>query len=546
MNHQDEFFMNKQGNRKKKNGSLQERIYTLGSELKAIRKSELNYRILAEHGPEGIVVMRDNPFRLVYVNPAMSQLTGRTSKELSSSTRDEMINWVYEQDRDACFQRFQDCMRGLAGHNFFEFRLIRKDGAIVWLDVSSRLVRYKGKPSILAVCMDITERKLAEERAGKLEGRMRQAQKMDAIGILAGGIAHDFNNLLMGIQGYTSLMLIEMDPGQPHYERLRSIEDQVRRGAELTRQLLAFARSGRYEVKPLNLNEMIRHYSVALGKTKKELTICRRLKHGLWTVEADQGQIEKVLTTLFTNAWQAMPGGGDLMIETSNTEMREDHSLPYQVSPGRYVRVSVSDTGMGMDEQTQQRVFDPFFTTKAMGRGTGLGLATVYGIIKGHGGFIQVESTPGNGTTFTFFLPASARRRRVSREIPTAGVAAGPRKTVLVVDDEPANMEVTKEILELLNYNVQAACTGAEAVTIFQEHQAEIDLIILDMIMPGMSGGETFDRLKQIDSDVRVLLSSGYSLEGQAKDIMDRGCLGFIQKPYKIEELAKKIQDILP
>jgi two-component system cell cycle sensor histidine kinase/response regulator CckA len=525
--------------------SLQERIDTLGQELAAVRQSELNYRLLAEQSPEGIVVARDNPLRLVYVNPVMSQLTGRTSEEFLSSTPEEILNWIYEQDRDAGIQRFQDSMRGLTSARVFEFRTIRKDGAVVWLTVSSRSVKYEGEPSVLILCRDITERKLMEERAGKLEGRIRQVQKMEAIGTLAGGIAHDFNNLLMGIQGYTSLMLIDMDPGQPHYEKLRSIEDQVRRGAELTRQLLGFARGGRYEVKPVSLNEVIRQCSVTFGRTKKELTIHRRLKPGLWMVEADRGQIEKVFVTLFVNAWQAMPGGGDLVIETGNAEMGEDHSLPYQVPPGRYVRVSVSDTGMGMDEQTQQRVFDPFFTTKAMGRGTGLGLATVYGIVKGHGGFIQVESAPGKGTTFTFFLPASGRRRRTDREILTARGAVGAKKTVLVVDDEPANMEVTKEILEILNYTVQTACTGTEAITIFQEYHKEIDLIILDMIMPGMGGGETFDRLKQIDPDVHVLLSSGYSLEGQAKDILERGCLGFIQKPYKIEELSKKIQDIL-
>lgn len=529
----------------KKISSLQEQIDALGDELRAVRQSELNYRIMTEQSPEGIVVARDNPLRLVYVNPAMSPLTGRTGEELLSAKQEEIISWIYEQDRDACIQSLWDCLHGSTTPHSFECRCARKDGAIVWFAVSYRSIMYKGEASALALFTDITERKLVEERAGKLEGRKRQAQKMEAIGTLAGGIAHDFNNLLMGIQGYTSLMLIDMDPGQPHYERLRSIEDQVRRGAELTRQLLGFARGGRYEVKPLSLNEVIRQCSVTFGRAKKELTIQRRLKQGLWAVEADRGQIEKVLMTLFVNAWQAMPGGGDLMIETRNTEMGEGHSLPYQVSPGRYVRVSVSDTGMGMDEQTQQRVFDPFFTTKAMGRGTGLGLATVYGIVKGHGGFIQVESTPGKGATFAFFLPASGRRRRTDREAPVARSTAGAKKTVLVVDDEPANMEVTKEILEILNYNVQTACTGMDAVTIFQENQGEIDLIILDMIMPGMGGGETFDRLKQIDPEVRVLLSSGYSLEGQAKDILNRGCLGFIQKPYKIEELATKIQDIL-
>ncbi len=237
----------------------------------------------------------------------------------------------------------------------------------------------------------------AQEEGKKLQAQLIQAQKMEAVGTLAGGIAHDFNNLLMGIQGYTTLMMMDLDVSHPHYEKLKAVEEQVAAGANLTKQLLGFARRGKYEVKTLDLNDNLYKSSTLVGRTKKEVVIHRRFQGDLWPVEADSGQIEQVFMNLFVNAWQAMPGGGHIYLETSNLIIWEGDEWPPYIKAGRYVKVSVTDTGVGMDEWTRERIFDPFFTTKEMGRGTGLGLAMVYGIVKGHDGYIDVSSERAAG-----------------------------------------------------------------------------------------------------------------------------------------------------
>jgi len=243
------------------------------------------------------------------------------------------------------------------------------------------------------------------------------------------------------------------------------------------------------------------------------------------------------------NAWQAMPGGGDIYLETADVLLDDEQAFPYAITLGKYVKISVTDTGTGMDEKTRERIFDPFFTTKEMGRGTGLGLATVYGIIKGHGGMITVDSEPGHGTTFNIYLPAS--EKKVAKEKTAPGTIARGTETILLVDDEKMILEVSKELLEFLGYRVYAAGSGQEAIAVYMEKQKEIDLVLLDMIMPGISGGETFDRLREIDPEILVLLFSGYSINGQAQEIMDRGCSGFIQKPFQIENLSQKVREML-
>ena len=390
--------------------------------------------------------------------------------------------------------------------------------------------------SIIVILTDVSEKK-------RMEAQLIQAQKMEAIGTLAGGIAHDFNNLLMVIQGNVSLMLLDVNPAHSHHEMLRTIEKQVQGGSKLTSQLLGYARKGRYELRPIHLNQLVADTSEAFGRTRKNITIHRDLAGDLFTCEADQGQIGQVLMNLFVNSADAMPEGGDLFLKTANVNFKEIKGRGYLPNPGDYILLTVTDTGVGMDSKTIDRIFDPFFTTKELGRGTGLGLASTYGIVKGHGGYIEVESEKGRGSTFKVYLPASGKpAQQTVRPSAPISKAIG---TVLLVDDEEVILDVSEKVLKVLGYKVLVARGGAEAIEIFKKHQDSIDLVLLDIIMPHMGGGEVYDRLKEISPEVKVLLSSGYSIDGEASKIMARGCNGFIQKPFDIMQLSQSIRAIL-
>jgi two-component system, cell cycle sensor histidine kinase and response regulator CckA len=379
-----------------------------------------------------------------------------------------------------------------------------------------------------------------------MEVQVQQAQKMESIGTLAGGIAHDFNNILMGIQGNASLMALKIDPGHAAYEKIKNIETYVQNGTELTKQLLGFARRGKYHAIATDINDVIDKSASMFGRTKKEIRIHTDLMPDIWTIEVDRGQIEQALLNLYVNAWQAMPHGGELFLKTENVVLDADfvNSQPYKVDPGNHIKITVTDTGTGIDKATQGRIFEPFFTTKEMGRGTGLGLASVYGIIKNHGGYINVNSEIDHGTTFTIYLPAS-RQKVVKEKKETIAAVAPGTGTILLVDDEEMIIAVGRELLQELGYRVLLARSGQEAIDLCGKNDAQIDLVIMDMIMPGMSGGETYDRLKKINPQIKVLLSSGYSINGQASEIMDRGCNGFIQKPFNYYQLSEKIQAII-
>jgi len=370
-----------------------------------------------------------------------------------------------------------------------------------------------------------------------------RAQKIEALGTLAGGIAHHFNNLLMGIQGRTSLMLMDIDPSHSFYRHLKGIEEQVISAANLTKQLLGFARRGKYEVRSTDLNELIKKTSRMFGRTNKALKIHCRFQEDLWTVEIDQEQIEQVMMTLYVNAWQAMPGSGDLNLETQNTKLDKDFSKLFSVKEGNYVKISVTDNGVGMDEGTRQRIFEPFYTTKTMEKGTGLGLASTYGIIKNHDGIINVYSEKGKGTTFDIYLPASDKHVSGGKK-PTGDIMQGS-EMILLVDDEEVIVNVGEQMLDRLGYKVIIAKGGKEAIELYIKNQEKIDMVILDMIMPDVDGKMVYEKLKEINPGIKVLLSSGYSITGQAQEILDKGCSGFIQKPFNLKDLSLKLRSIL-
>ena len=507
----------------------------------ALRESEAKNRELVQYAPAGIYEFDMDRHRFTSVNHVMCEYTGYTEEEfLELDPRALLV-----EDSQRIYDAFmRDVNSGRLDTNTVEYTIRGKNDLEIKVLVNTRFLFVNGRPKrVMAVAHDITAVREAEAAKKNLEAKLQETQKLEALGTLAGGMAHDFNNLLMGIQGNASLALLDIDADHPMYQRLKNIETYVQRGVDLTRQLLGLARGGKYEVKPTNLNEVVKTSAEMFGRTKKEIQIQYNLEDGLWPADVDKGQIEQVLLNLFINAWHAMPNGGDLVISTANVTLGESDVVLYSILPGRYVRVSVADTGFGIDPSIRRKIFDPFFTTKGIGTGTGLGLASAYGIIKNHHGAIDVNSKVGQGSVFFFYLPASEKAIHKTR--PESERMAMGNESILLIDDEAMVLDVGKQLLEALGYRVTIASSGQAATEIYEQLKGKIDLVILDMIMPQMGGSDTFDQLKRINPDVKVLLSSGYSIDGQATRILDRGCKGFIQKPFTVNVLAKKIREIL-
>lgn len=504
----------------------------------ALRESETRFRALIENAIDLIGVL-DASGTILYASPSTTKALGYPS---GSGIGRHFLEFVPSEQIPMVQEAFQHALRqpGVSIH-VPEFHVRHLNGSVRMFEAyTTNLLHDPAVNGIVVNCHDITERK-------RLEEQLLHAQKMESIGRLAGGIAHDFNNLLTAILGYAELSREELHPDNSVYNNIQQIEQAVERAAALTRQLLAFARRQVIEPRVLNINDLIMGLEPILRRLLHEnITLAVRLRPHLWAVQADSGQIEQALINLVVNARDAMPEGGTLHIETDNVTLRaEIAALDSAITPGDYVVLAVSDTGVGMEEAVRERIFEPFFTTKPQGKGSGMGLATVYGIIRQSGGHIQVSSAPGNGTTFKLYL------RRVLAPVEEAPVSPSARapirgnETILLAEDEPQVRAIAARLLREWGYIVLEARDGLEALRATQPPSRPIQLLITDMMMPNLGGVPLAEQLRQTHPGLKVLYISGYADSALSENGWLRPDMAYLQKPFTPLTLALKVREIL-
>lgn len=510
-----------------------------------IRASEKRYRDLF-NSVSDLIYTHDLEGRFLSANRAMTEIFGYEPEDFIGR---KVTDIMKPELRPLFFTEYLEVIKK-QGHYEGVTAYFTKDGRKIYIEYRNRLITPgEGDPYITGIGRDVTERILAEREIKKLNKQMLQAQKMEAVGTLAGGIAHDFNNLLQGILGYTQILLLSRDESDPDTARLEEIEKASQRARELTQQLLAFSRKVETKPRPVDLNQEVEQVRKLLERTiPKMIAMELHLEERLDVIHADPAQLEQVMMNLGVNARDAMPDGGRLVFETENVTLDEEYCETHLgARPGRYVLLSISDTGQGMDRETLEHIFEPFFTTKEVGRGTGLGLAMVYGIIKSHGGYIMCYSEPGEGTTFKIYFPVR-EGDPPAPETGTKSVAAMPEggsETILLVDDEGILRDIGKDILEKFGYTVLLAPDGETALEVYRENFEDISLVILDLIMPGMGGKRCLEEILKQDPQAKVVIASGYSINGRTREALDRGARAFVKKPYEVTQMLREVRKVL-
>ncbi len=527
-------------------------LYGMGhdvTELKqaeyALRESEERFRLIVDNSSDLIwIVKPDGVFS--YVAPSWELILGYEPSYMEGKA---FQPFAHPEDVAACEAYLGAVVEARKSLPGVQLRVKHVDGTWRWHEatispvyaVCGSLIHFVG------VSRDITERKHAEQERERLQAQLLQAQKMESVGILAGGVAHDFNNLLHAMRGHIELLLQGTSEDHPDERRLRNVTRSMDRAAQLVQQLLFFSRkSGSRRVR-IDLNQEVEEVARMLERTiPKMISLELHLDREARPLFADPVQIEQILLNLASNAVDAMPDGGKLMVETSNVVLDEAFIwLHPGASAGSHVLLIVTDTGCGMDKEIVDHVFDPFFTTKEVGKGTGMGLASAYGIVKSHGGYIQCYSEPGLGTTFRVYLPTVELDDIATVQPQPETLPRGGSETILVVDDDPQIRELTQEALKMLGYSVRMTVNGEQALEIYQEQDSPIDLVLLDLNMPGMGGHKCLQKLLRLDPQIKVVIASGYAANGQGKDTLASGAKGFIGKPYQLKELATMVREVL-
>ncbi len=501
----------------------------------ALRKSEEQYRLIVENANDGIEISQNN--HIIFSNPRFAEMLGYTQNEILQIPFNHIFSESGIQDLYARLKERQ--IAGKVSSTYLtQFR--KKDGTLIDVEVNYEIIDFNGEPATFAIIRDVTENL-------KLQAQLQQAQKMESVGRLAGGVAHDFNNMLGVILGYTELALNRVESDNPLRSELSHINEAARRAAQITQQLLAFARKQIISPKVLDLNTIVETMLKMLRRLiGEDIDLAWLPSKGLWPILADSSQIDQILANLCVNARDAIEGVGKITIETGTVGFDEDYCNNHPgFHPGDFVLMSVSDNGCGMDKETISRLFEPFFTTKPAGKGTGLGLATVYGIVKQNNGFINVYSEPGRGTSFKIYLPRYIGQAEMLDEEVDSKAPIGKGETILIVEDEMSMLRLSEKILTELGYTVLIANSPGEAIDIAGNNQNNVDLLLTDVVMPGMTGREMKERIQKLVPAIKTIYMSGYTANVIAHQGILHKDVNFIQKPFSVKDIAILLQKTL-